>query len=208
MGGGFRGYFWRFFGGHRPWRWRPGGFFSQKSRMLRWASADLVPFSTFFAFFARFLPVLGPYFALFPSMSCTYLYVHNFPRTRVSRFGRKNLAFDKETAAATRPPDPDRVGTRAALSKVEGRNPGAPGERGTEKARAIAPGSPPALSLFPLDPFGGGHVLRRGGENLAFDKETAEATGENDEIYPPGAGPNDERRGPEGKCVSCPRNSR
>ena len=31
-------------------------------------------------------------------MPCAYLYVHNFPRTRVSRFGRKNLAFDKETA--------------------------------------------------------------------------------------------------------------
>ena len=34
-------------------------------------------------------------------MSCAYLYVHNFPRTHVSRFGRKNLAFDKETAEAT-----------------------------------------------------------------------------------------------------------
>jgi hypothetical protein len=45
-------------------------------------------------------------------MSCAYLYVHNFPRTRVTllrqgfggqgRFGRENLAFDKETAEATR----------------------------------------------------------------------------------------------------------
>ncbi len=42
-------------------------------------------------------------------MSCAYLYVHNFPRTRVSRIwgrglrGRRgNLAFDKETAEATR----------------------------------------------------------------------------------------------------------
>jgi hypothetical protein len=50
----------------------------------------------------RFLPVFVPFFALFPSMPCAYLYVHNFPRTRVSRFGRENLAFDKETAEATR----------------------------------------------------------------------------------------------------------
>ena len=52
--------------------------------------------------FPRFLPVFVPYFALFPSMSCAYLYVHNFRRTHVSRFGRENLASDKETAAATR----------------------------------------------------------------------------------------------------------
>jgi hypothetical protein len=37
-----------------------------------------VLFSTFFAFFDRFLPVFVPFFALFPSMSCTYLYVNNF----------------------------------------------------------------------------------------------------------------------------------
>jgi len=55
-------------------------------------------FSTFFTFLGRFLPVFVPYFALFPSMPCAYLYVHNFLRTRVSRIGRGNLAFDKETA--------------------------------------------------------------------------------------------------------------
>ena len=38
-------------------------------------------------------------------------------------------------------------------------------------------------------------IVVLGGENLAFDKETAEATGENDEIYPSVAGPNDEWRG-------------
>ena len=77
--------------------------------MVRWASANLVLFSTFFAFFDRFLPVFVPFFALFPSMSCAYLYVHNFPRTHVSgirgrgnRGRRANLAFDKETAEATR----------------------------------------------------------------------------------------------------------
>jgi len=86
--------------------------------LVRWASADLGPFSTFFAFLDRFLPVFGPFFALFPSMSCAYLYVHNFPRTHVSRFGQENLASDKETAEATRPLDH----ARAALSKVEGRN--------------------------------------------------------------------------------------
>jgi hypothetical protein len=109
--------FWREF-----WEWILGDFgeptglgasvrgvFSPKDpRMLRWASADLVPFSTFFAFLARFLPVFRPYFALFPSMPCAYLYVHNFRRTHVSRSrgrgirGRRaNLAFDKETAEAT-----------------------------------------------------------------------------------------------------------
>jgi len=46
--------------------------------LVRWASADLGPFSTFFTFLDRFLPVFGPYFALFPSMSCAYLYVNNF----------------------------------------------------------------------------------------------------------------------------------
>jgi len=86
-----------------------GDFSPKHPRMLRWASADLGPFSAFFAFLARLLPVFGPYFALFPSMSCAYLYVHNFPRTHVSRNrgrgirGRRaNLAFDKETAEATR----------------------------------------------------------------------------------------------------------
>ena len=76
--------------------------------LVRWASANFDFFGAFFTFFDRFLPVFVPYFALFPSMSCAYLYVHNFPRTHVTllrqgfggqgRFGRENLAFDKETA--------------------------------------------------------------------------------------------------------------
>jgi hypothetical protein len=64
----------------------PGGVFSLKHpRMLRWASADLVPFSTFFTFLDRFLPVFVPYFALFPSMPCAYLYVNNFFSARLAR---------------------------------------------------------------------------------------------------------------------------
>ena len=94
--------FGRFWGGHRPWRWRPGGFFTAGLARGRKESLGFCVFSTFFAFLARFLPVFGPHFALFSSMSCAYLYVHNFPRTRVSGFRRKNLAFDKETAEASR----------------------------------------------------------------------------------------------------------
>jgi len=94
-----------------------GDFSADGVLLVRWASANLVPFSTFFTFFDRFLPVFRPYFALFPSMSCAYLYVHNFPRTRVSGFRRENLAFDKETAAATRPLD-------QALRRAQGREHG------------------------------------------------------------------------------------
>jgi hypothetical protein len=46
--------------------------------LVRWASANSDFFGCFFAFLARFLPVFRPYFALFPSMSCAYLYVSNF----------------------------------------------------------------------------------------------------------------------------------
>ena len=52
--------------------------------LVRWASANFDFFGCFFAFLVRFLPVFVPYFALFPSMSCAYLYVYNFPRTRVT----------------------------------------------------------------------------------------------------------------------------
>ena len=96
----------------RFWGWILGGFgeptgpgggvrgvFSADGVLLvRWASANLVLFSTFFTFLVRFLPVFRPYFALFPSMPCAYLYVHNFRRTRVSHIWRGNLASDKETA--------------------------------------------------------------------------------------------------------------
>jgi len=67
-----------------------GDFSPKDPRMVRWASADFDFFRGFFAFLGRFLPVLGPYFALFPSMLYAYLYVHNFRPPRVSRFGAKN----------------------------------------------------------------------------------------------------------------------
>jgi len=84
-----------------------GGFSADGVLLVRWASANFDFFRGFFTFLVRFLPVFVPNFALFPSMPCAYLYVHNFRRTRVTllrqgfggqgRFGRKNLAFDKET---------------------------------------------------------------------------------------------------------------
>jgi len=55
-----------------------GVFSADGVPLVRWASADLVPFSTFFTFLGRFLPVFVPFFALFPSMPCAYLYVNNF----------------------------------------------------------------------------------------------------------------------------------
>jgi len=45
---------------------------------VRWASANFDFFRGFFTFLVRFLPVFGAYFALFPSMSCAYLYVNNY----------------------------------------------------------------------------------------------------------------------------------
>jgi len=55
-----------------------GDFSADGAPMARWASANFDFFRGFFAFLVRFLPVFGPYFALFPSMSYAYLYVHNF----------------------------------------------------------------------------------------------------------------------------------
>jgi len=55
------------------------GLFSAEGVLLvRWASANFDFFRGFFTFLVRFLPVFGPYFALFPSMPCAYLYVNNF----------------------------------------------------------------------------------------------------------------------------------
>ena len=82
------------------------GLFSAEGVLLvRWASANFDFFRGFFLFLVRFLPVFRPYFALFPSMPCAYLYVHNFRRTHVSHIWRGNLAFDKETAEATGDPE-------------------------------------------------------------------------------------------------------
>ena len=82
--------FWRVFSGDF---WEPTGpgasvrgvFSADGVLLVRWASADLVPFSTFFAFLARFLPVFAPYFALFPSMPCAYLYVNNYFSVSLAR---------------------------------------------------------------------------------------------------------------------------
>ena len=46
--------------------------------LVRWASANFDFFRGFFLFLDRFLPVFVPYFALFSSMPCAYLYVNNF----------------------------------------------------------------------------------------------------------------------------------
>jgi hypothetical protein len=79
--------FWRrFWGVFLGGFWEPTGlgagfrgFFSADGVVLaRWASANFDFFRGFFTFFDRFLPVFGPYFALFSSMSCAYLYVNNF----------------------------------------------------------------------------------------------------------------------------------
>jgi len=145
-----------------------GVFSADGVLLVRWASADFDFFRGFFAFLVRFLPVFRPYFTLFPSMSCAYLYVHNFPRTHVTllrqgfggqgRFGRENLAFDKETAEAT-------------------------GENG--EIRGPNDESNPKFTRQWRVRMTNGGVWRRrekgGGENLAFDKETAlDGQGERD----------------------------
>jgi hypothetical protein len=119
-----------------------------------------VLFSGFFLFLVRFLPVFVPNFALFPSMSCAYLYVHNFPRTHVSRIGRGNLASDKETALEGQGRRGGHCGLRSERRKANGTRGGgdrAPSRLAASRRRARALGG------------------RRA--NLAFDKETAAATG-------------------------------
>ena len=87
----------RFFPSHRPWRWRPGGFFTACVGGGRESRRGFALFCRFLRVFGRFLGAFCGNFGLLPSMSCAYLYVHNFPPTRVSGFRRANLAFDKET---------------------------------------------------------------------------------------------------------------
>ena len=55
-----------------------GDFSADGVLLVRWASANFDFFRGFFTFLGRFLPVFGPFFALFPSMSCAYLYVNNY----------------------------------------------------------------------------------------------------------------------------------
>ena len=55
-----------------------GDFSAEGVLLVRWVSANFDFFRGFFTFLVRFLPVFRPYFALFPSMPCAYLYVSNF----------------------------------------------------------------------------------------------------------------------------------
>ena len=55
-----------------------GDFSADGVPLVRWASANFDFFRGFFLFLGRFLPVFVPFFALFPSMPCAYLYVNNF----------------------------------------------------------------------------------------------------------------------------------
>ena len=55
-----------------------GVFSADGVLLVRWASANFDFFRGFFTFLDRFLPVFVPFFALFPSMSCAYLYVNNY----------------------------------------------------------------------------------------------------------------------------------
>ena len=55
-----------------------GVFSADGVLLVRWASANFDFFRGFFTFLVRFLPVFMPFFALFPSMPCAYLYVNNY----------------------------------------------------------------------------------------------------------------------------------
>ena len=110
-----------------------GDFSPKDPRMVRWASADLGPFSTFFAFFDRFLPVFGAYFALFPSMPCAYLYVSNFFSARLawklrSLQPRRAGAEHAEEDSGNREPG-NRKGDGEAAGRAARLRPGAPGLR-------------------------------------------------------------------------------
>ena len=124
--------------------------------MVRWASADLGSFSIFFAFLDRFLPVFGPYFALFPSMSCAYLYVHNFLPTNVS-VGEGNRGND-EIRPVRRSPQgeggeptrrrPDKSGLWRAGMTNQIRNPN--DERQADKSRVSSRAQSRDLAVNPL----------------------------------------------------------
>ena len=62
-----------------------GDFAADGVPLVRWASANFDFFRGFFTFFDRFLPVFRPFFALFPSMPCAYLYVNNFFSASLAR---------------------------------------------------------------------------------------------------------------------------
>ena len=76
----------RFWGVFLGGFWEPIGpgagvradFSAEGVLLVRWAGANFDFFRGFFPFLVRFLPVFRPYFALFSSMSCAYLYVNNY----------------------------------------------------------------------------------------------------------------------------------
>jgi hypothetical protein len=55
-----------------------GVFSAEGVPLVRWASGNFDFFRGFFTLLDRFLPVFVPFFALFSSMPCAYLYVNNF----------------------------------------------------------------------------------------------------------------------------------
>jgi len=70
--------FGRFFGGHRPWRWRPGAFFGGRGALGKMGKCEFALFCSFLRGFGRFLPAFCGNLVLFASMPCAYLYVNNF----------------------------------------------------------------------------------------------------------------------------------
>ena len=77
-----------------------GVFSADGVLLVRWASANFDFFRGFFTFLVRFLPVFRPYFALFPSMPCAYLYVNNYFSASLAR----DLRSLQRRARRERPP--------------------------------------------------------------------------------------------------------
>ena len=121
-------------------------------------------------------------------MSCAYLYVHNFPRTRVSRSRgrgirgrRENLASDKETAEATRNSLSGRGLTAKDAKNAKGgwRNPASSAKTEADYAGAGGETAQPSTQRTrrsQREDWGSGNDKIRSGEwqreNLVSDKET------------------------------------
>ena len=134
----------------------------------------------------RFLPVFGPHFALFPSMSCAYLYVHNFLPTNVSRsWGcgirgrRENLAFDKETAEATRNSLSGRGLTAKDAKNAKGgwRNPASSAKTEADYAGAGGEKARPSPQPAPAEPKAEPGRTRRSQREDSGNRETQKPEG-------------------------------
>jgi len=68
----------RFLGGHRPWRWRQGGFFGGRGALGKMGKCEFALFCSFLRGFGRFLPAFCGNLVLFASMPFAYLYVSNY----------------------------------------------------------------------------------------------------------------------------------